>query len=130
MSKILSVESAYAAIAEEIVSFANNRAWAVAGGKYSIFNTMVSSEWWFELHDLRDERGVAPPIELSVASSDAVRFLRENLIKTTGQRIWGLTFTLQSDGTFQVEYDYNKPEGYEETEETIEVDSSKGILKN
>ena len=32
----------------------------------------------------------------------------------TGDRIWGLTFTLYPTGKFNLEYDYNKPENYEE----------------
>jgi hypothetical protein len=51
-------------------------------------------------------------------------FLRNDLLKTTGQRIWGLTFTLYPDGKFYVEYDYNKPEGYEETDETVDLSQS------
>jgi hypothetical protein len=34
-------------------------------------------------------------------------------------RIWGLTFTLFPTGKFKIEYDYNKPEGYEETDGAI-----------
>lgn len=63
----------------------------------------------------------------------AARFLRDNLLKTTGQRIWGLTFTLYPSGKFNIEYDYNKPEGYEETDETIsgdEINASLGKLAN
>jgi len=31
----------------------------------------------------------------------------------------GLTFILYPNGKFNIEYDYNKPEGDEETDETI-----------
>lgn len=51
-------------------------------------------------------------------------FLREFMLKTTGHRIWGLTFTLYPDGKFSIEYDYNKPADYEETSETIDLDLS------
>jgi hypothetical protein len=49
-------------------------------------------------------------------------FLRDDLLRTTGQRIWGLSFTLFPDGQFKIEYDYNKPEGYEESDEIITGD--------
>lgn len=52
---------------------------------------------------------------------DACLFLRSDLLQKTGQRIWGLTFMLHPDGKFNIEYDYNKPEDYEETDETIDV---------
>ncbi|RST48723.1 hypothetical protein [Variovorax sp. MHTC-1] len=62
------------------------------------------------------------PIGMDVfALQDACIFLRDDLLRTTGQRIWGLTFTLYPDGKFNIEYDYNKPEGYEETDETMDL---------
>ena len=51
-------------------------------------------------------------------------FLRELMLKATGHRIWGLTFTLYPDGKFNIEYDYDKPAVYEDTDETIDVDLS------
>jgi len=33
-----------------------------------------------------------------------------------------LTFTLYHDGKFEIEYDYNIPEDYEETDEVITVE--------
>ena len=58
----------------------------------------------------------------------ALYFLRDDLLRTTGQRIWGLTFTLFPDGKFKIEYDYNKPEGYEETDEVITGDEINASL--
>lgn len=58
----------------------------------------------------------------------ALCFLRDDLLRTTGQRIWGLTFTLFPDGKFKIEFDYNKPEGYEETDEVITGDEINASL--
>ena len=55
----------------------------------------------------------------SIKPGVAALFLRDDLLRTTGQHIWGLTFTIFPDGKFKVEYGYNKPEGYEETDEII-----------
>lgn len=63
-------------------------------------------------------------------ATNAIRFLRENLLETTGQRIWGLTFTLFPDGKFKIEYDYNKPKGYEETDEVIDGNEINQSLQN
>ena len=60
--------------------------------------------------------------------SDPCLFLRDDLLRTTGQRIWGLTFTLFPDGQFKIEYDYNKPEGYEESDEVITGDEINASL--
>lgn len=51
-------------------------------------------------------------------------------MRTTGQRIWGVTFTLYTDGKFDVEYNYNKPEGYEEADETISGDEINAFLSD
>ena len=68
------------------------------------------------------------PREISEEANQACRTLASNLLATTGERIWGLTFTLFPDGKFKIEYDYNKPEGYEETDETISMDDAvKGL---
>lgn len=56
----------------------------------------------------------------------ALVFLRDDLLRTTGQRIWGLTFTLYPDGKFNIEYDYNKPEWYDEEEEASEQGGADG----
>lgn len=59
---------------------------------------------------------------------EAALYLRGLILRTTGNRIWGLTFTLYPDGKFNIEFDYNKPEGYEETDETISGDEINGSL--
>jgi hypothetical protein len=51
--------------------------------------------------------------------SDACIFLRDDLLATTKERIWGLTYKLFPDGKIKIEYDYNKPADYEETDEVI-----------
>lgn len=61
--------------------------------------------------------------------NDAAIFIRDNLLRSTGERIWGLTFTLYHDGRFNIEYDYNKPEGYEEADETISLSEALGGLQ-
>lgn len=66
----------------------------------------------------------------SIDSGSAVLFLRDNFLRTTGQRIWGLTFTLFLDGKFKIDYDYNKPDGYEETDEVITGDEINASLSN
>lgn len=60
------------------------------------------------------------PIGMGVFDiEEACLALREYMFNLTGDRIWGLTFTLYPTGKFEIDYDYNKPEGYEETDETI-----------
>ncbi len=121
MINITTAEMAYETLARAVHKFPGDRAWQHAFGKYSILNEMVSVQWGVLSNGVIDQKGASPPRNLISESMDAVLFLRDDLIRTIGQRIWGLTFTLYPDGKFTIEYDCNKPEGYEETDETIDV---------
>jgi len=125
--KINTVEDAYQAIGRDIASFPNGRAWDLASGRYDVYSIMVSCKWWLENNGVIDKKWNEGDEQFNALACDAALFLRDNLLKTTGQRIWGLTFTLFPDGKFRIEYDYDKPEGYEETDETIEVDLNRDI---
>lgn len=69
----------------------------------------------------RSEGGAEAPLPFDWEGVDRINsacvFVRDHLLQTTGQRIWGLTFTLYPDGKFNVEYDYNKPAHYEEDDD-------------
>jgi len=51
--------------------------------------------------------------------NDFILSLRDTILKETGKRIWGLTYTLYPDGKHEIEYDYNVPEGFNEKGEWI-----------
>jgi hypothetical protein len=128
MMNQMSVESAYEAIAEAALGFVKDRRWDVVRAKHGILSSMVSSEWLIEAAGAVDETGDLPEKEVRRKATESIRFLRDDLLRTTGQRIWGLTFTLYPDGKFNIEYDYNKPEGYEETDEVITGDEINASL--
>ncbi|KNC69095.1 hypothetical protein [Pseudoalteromonas ardens] len=48
------------------------------------------------------------PLQASLDLNRAAFFLRDNLLETTGEQIWGLTFTLFQDSSFNIEYTYEK----------------------
>jgi hypothetical protein len=122
MTSFTSVEQAYEVLAEDVLRFIDGRPWDCAGANYRIFNSMISTDWWLCSGGVENATGGGESsIAESKVKSAAVRFLREDLLKATGQRIWGLALTVFPDGKFSIEYDYNKPEGYEETDETIDV---------
>lgn len=82
---------------------------------------MASGSQWLVSGGMRDEIGGFEGSEDALwAGLDAALFIRDELLSTTGQRIWGLTFTLYPDGKFNIDYDYKIPDGHEETNETIE----------
>lgn len=131
MNTINSVEEAYSVLAQDIVRFIDSRAWDKAGAIYRILPGMISSEWWCEMNGVRDDdEGGSSTMEESKLRSAAVRYLRDNLLRTTGDLIWGLTFTLSPTGKICMEYDYNKPEGYEETDETNSLGEALNSLQN
>lgn len=113
---------AYIVLSECISIYARDDEWIKANMTIEIYSRMIRC---FE--SLIQKEGIINeyrdiPIDLSKLRMEAVFYLRDHFLKLTGNRIWGLTFTLYPDGKFEIEYDYDKPEGYEETDEVITGD--------
>jgi len=115
----MNIEENYKKIAEAILEFVLDSSWDNAGSKTKILEAMTETSYWRKKDHALFENDKFPSLKTEVAASKAIISLRDNLLATTGQRIWGLTFTLYPDGKFNIEYDYNKPEGYDETDEVI-----------
>jgi hypothetical protein len=114
-------EQAYELLANELLEYSADCNWISAGSVVSIFGKMTQTSYWRRIGDEVIENDRFPSLNTATTASRASLFLRDELLNTTGQRIWGLTFTLYPDGKFNIEYDYEKPEGYEESDETIDV---------
>ncbi len=115
-----SIEDAYIGLAQYVQAFIGARQWDVAGCKMHIFSKMAKGSQWLENEGTSDEQGGFEKNTDAIWDGlDAALFLRDNLLVTTGQRIWGLTFTLYPNSKFNIDYDYNKPADYEETNESI-----------
>ena len=56
--------------------------------------------------------------------SDAIIAIRDEHLRSTGKRIWGLTFTLYPDGKYDIAYVYNKPDDYQDSEEAASASDS------
>lgn len=121
-----SVEEAYQVIANHLASRAGNP-WVQIVFKTNILNCNCSSMETIVVSSDSGVSNLALGMNTVFLIDDACIFLRDDLLKTTGQRIWGLTFTLFPDGKFRIEYDYEKPDGYEETDETVEVNLNRNI---
>ena len=124
-----SVEQAYESLANYILAFIGSRSWDISSCSMRMVSNMATSSQSLVYSGVKDELGGFENNSTAMWNGlDAALFLRDNLLATTGDRIWGLTFTLFPDGKFKIEYDYNKPEGYEETDETISMDDAvKGL---
>jgi hypothetical protein len=129
---INNVELAYEKIAHYLTAFIGYRDWDSATCHFRILGKMARGNQWLVHNGVEEREGdfVSKP-DAVWDGLDAALFLRDDLLRTAGQRIWGLTFTLYPTGKFNIEYDYNKPEGYEETDEVItgnEINASLGKL--
>ena len=113
------VLDAYQAIAQEILAAVGERPWEESGAKYAIYSQMIRSEWWCKNGEKLDWIGLDIPMDVSRVAKEGIYYLRKHLMDLTGDRIWGLTFTLYPTGKFNIEYDYNKPEDYDDSDETI-----------
>ena len=121
--KFNNVENAYEVLAQYILSFVGSRSWDKGICKIGIFEKMAKGEQWLIFNGHKDEKGGFENDQTAIWNElDAAVFLRDDLLKTTGRRIWGLTFTLYPTGKFNIEYDYEKPEDYEESDELISGD--------
>lgn len=126
----MNTENAYSLIAESLIAKAGDLSWDNLIVEVSIFNKMCSSTYWVTQGEKKIQGSGKPSLNLKRDSLSAILFLRDNLLVTTGQRIWGLIFTLYPNGKFNIEYDYNKPEGYEETDELISGNEINQALNN
>lgn len=124
------VSKLYDVFGEWILLFVGNRPYTYAVCKCEIYYKMTKAEFFLVNNDVKDyEMDDEFPFPKDVIKA-AVE-LRNFILQSTGNRIWGLLFTLYPDGRFEIEYDYNKPEGYEETDELItgdEINQSLGGL--
>lgn len=117
-----SVEDAYSSISESMVTAAEVDGWCRLELHATLYTTMVRSKFVVILAGGVDETKYVTSI------IDACIFLRDHLLKTTGQRIYGLTFTLTPDGKFTLDYDYERPADYDDSGETISLEEALGSL--
>ncbi|WP_139214122.1 hypothetical protein [Atopomonas hussainii] len=111
------VEEAYCRLAAYVLGFIDGRQWECAGCHMQIFQKMASGSQWFIYNGGREEKGGFERNPSALWEGlDAAIYLRDDLLEKDGSRIWGVFFTLYPDGRFNVEYDYNKPDDYEESD--------------
>lgn len=112
------VEDAYNELAKGIIDFVGGRAWDKALCRCKIYQKMASVNYLLEKFEHINEKALGWP-DTSIDSDKAAIFIRDDIFEKSRNRIWGLVFTLHPDGVFNIEYDYNKPEDYELTEDTL-----------
>ena len=117
---INSIEAAYSSFAKYLLNFIGDREWDYSWCVFEVFDKMATGSQWLSHDGVVDQIGGFDKDTSSLWEGlDAAMYVRDDILRATGHRIWGLIFTLYPTGKFEIEYDYKKPEGYEETDEAI-----------
>ena len=121
--KVNDENQAYRIFANGLMAHLGNEYWKQMSNHVDIYEGMTqSSKVIITINGNKIEEYRELSNELLFLEHDASLFLRNHIINLTGEKIWGLTFTLYPDGKFEIEYDYDKPKDYEETDEVITGD--------
>lgn len=123
----MNLADAFNSLAKSLLYCIGDENWDYATSVIAILPGMTSSgySWYYEgkrygyFDGIGYLNGNEVPLDLLLEESDACFFLQSDLMQRTGDRIWGLTFTLYPTGKFEIDYDYNKPEDYDDSDETI-----------
>lgn len=112
MNTSRSVEQAHQELKNACLAFIRGRPWDSVTCHAVILNKMARISIYL-VHENQIERKRLAWTGASTAPEDAVLFLRDDLLNTTGERMWGMTFALYPDGRFNIEFDCNQPKGHE-----------------
>ncbi|UNU73349.1 DUF600 family protein [Moraxella nasovis] len=119
----------YQKIASDLLNCNVNQKWDKLVLTSDILKHNASSITFCEYH-----KNIASDVDIEFDTifsiNDSLVELRDVLLDGLGHRIWGLVFTLYPDGKFEIEYDYNKPEDYEETDGIITAEEISDSLQN
>lgn len=119
---MLDVEKLFHELARSALDFVGGRQWDLAVLNAKIYEKMASVSWYLVLNGIKDKKAVGWG-DSSIDTGGAAISIRDEHLRTTGRRIWGLTFTLYPDGKYHIEYDYQKPADYEDdSADTIDGD--------
>ena len=110
---------AYQYLSESLLFYSDDKKWDKLVLSALIFYKMTQSSYMLFYKNEIINKNIMMPIDILGNESNSLLYLRDHMLNLTGDRIWGLTFTLYPDGKFEIEYDYNKPDDYEETDEVI-----------
>ena len=114
MDKFISI------LKNDLISFAHNREWDKLIGSYEIIDQSGGpTRYILSFNYIEDDEYHGISTEIVRTTFNAILSLRDQILAETGKRIWGLTFTLYPDGKYEIEYDYNVPEGFNEKGEYI-----------
>lgn len=108
----MEIEEAYRAIAAIGLDIFNTDEWDKIVIRSDVGESMASFQSSRVIGAQEISAKKVSSFNVSINASKAAICLRNNLLETTGERILGLTMTIDKNGTFNIEYSYDKPEGF------------------
>jgi hypothetical protein len=113
MQNIDSVEQAYQAFGKLIHSFVEGRKWDVSACEIQTWPDSTELDCWLSHEGVKDEKG-GYDRKLATDAMAAARYIRDDMLKTTDNRIWAMTVLLYPNNEIKITYDYDKPKEYDE----------------
>jgi len=131
MTESLTVEDAYARLSNYVMDFIGPRAWTSAGCTAEMTpSTVTFRDVWLAHEGTVDEKALGwSDRAVSRAAMAAASFLRVEMERIQGAAPWSLTFTLSSNGKFNLKYGYDKPDWYDQND-TISASDAFQSLSN
>lgn len=96
-------------IGEELVAFIANRSFDIAYVEYIVFNQLTQTAHWFKKDTVTTGTGPPIPRELERSACKAAQTILEALNEKSSHKAWGFNFFLEPNGSFRLEYIYDKP---------------------
>jgi hypothetical protein len=114
------LDNAYQKLAQYCLSFIDGRLWDKVIVRFDTYSGMTSAKQYYVKDETQHKKGgFENNPDAMWDGLEAADFLKSDILQKTGSRIWGLTFTLYPTGKFNIDYDYNKPDDYEESDEQV-----------
>lgn len=110
----MQAEDAYRYIAEKGICVFEGDSWDMIVIECEIGERMVTSSIHKLLKGEKESPKRSSPMAIDIKACDAALFLRDDLLKTTGDRIWGLTMSIDNQGKFDIAYSYEQPEAWKD----------------
>ena len=120
-------DAAFASLVSALQEVATESGHGTTVAKVKLMDDMTETRYGFCRSDQSEFVDFFPSVDSEIRISKALVAYRNALLRSTGKRIWGLTFTLYPNGKYDIAYDYNKPEDYQDSDEVASTSASSTV---
>lgn len=96
-------------IGKELIAFIADRPFDIAYVEYIVSNQLTQTAHWLKKDSVTTGTGPSIPRELERSACKAARTILEIVNEKSDHRAWGFNFFLNPNGSFRLEYIYDKP---------------------